>query len=74
MFNEVRVVPATKNSDSKVAFNKTQLVRRKSTAPTNDPFPERKATNSGSLIKPPTVDDPPTSIPFVPPAPPTAIP
>ena len=74
MFSEVKVVPATKNSDSKVAFNKTQLVRRKSTAPETDPFPERKATNSGSSIKPPTVDEPPTSAPFIPPPPPTALP
>ena len=74
MFNQVKVVPATKNSDTKLASRKTQLVRRKSTAPDSDTFPEQKATNSGASIKPPTVSDPAEIEPFQPPSPPTALP
>ena len=74
MFSQVKVVPATKNSDTKLASRKTQLVRRKSTAPASDTFQEQKATNSGASIKPPTVSDPAEIEPFQPPSPPTALP
>lgn len=73
----VKVVPATKNSDSKIANNKTQLVRRKSTAPAEDEFPEVKSTNFGRSLVPPTTDDDPTFGSFEPapvPSPPTALP
>tara|TARA_R100000951_G_scaffold65649_2_gene55386 strand:- start:1767 stop:5249 length:3483 start_codon:yes stop_codon:yes gene_type:complete len=74
MFSDVKVVPATKNSDSKLASKKTQLIKRKSTATAPDAFPEQKSTNTGNSITPPTVEDPPTLTPYQPPAPPTALP
>ena len=73
----VKVVPATKNSDPKIATNKTQLVRRRSTAPPEDEFPEVKATNFGRALIPPTVQSDPTFESFEPapvPSPPTALP
>jgi hypothetical protein len=72
--SDVKVVPATKNSDSKISLNKTQLVRRKSTAPATDAFPEVKSTNFGRSLVPPTVEDPPTFGSFTPAPPPTALP
>ena len=73
----VKVVPARKNSDSRLANNKTQLVRRKSTAPSEDEFPEVKSTNFGRAIVPPTVEEDSTFGSFEPapvPTPPTALP
>ena len=58
--NGVKVVPATKDSDSKIALRKTQLVFRKSAAPATDTFRQIKPTNFGRTIVPPTVQDPPT--------------
>ncbi len=72
--NEVKVVPATKYSDAKIFVNKTQLVRKKSAAPEQDEFPERKSTNFGRTIVPPTTEESPTFDSFIPPAPPTALP
>lgn len=73
----VKVVPATKNADARIAINKTQLVRRKSTAPPQDEFPEVKSTNFGRAIVPPTVEEDSTFGAFEPapvPSPPTALP
>jgi hypothetical protein len=72
--NGVKVTPGTKFADSKIAIRKTQLVRRKSSAPAQDQFPEIKSTNFNRSISPPTVDSPPAFAPFEPPAPPTALP
>jgi len=73
----VKVIPATKNADARIAINKTQLVRRKSTAPPQDEFPEVKSTNFGRAIVPPTVEEDSTFGAFEPapvPSPPTALP
>jgi len=72
--NKVKVIPGTKFADSKLAIRKTQLVRRKSSAPAEDQFPEIKSTNFNRSISPPTVDSPPDFAPFEPPTPPTALP
>ena len=72
--SNVKITPSTKNSDSKIAIRKTQLVRRKSTAEAEDQFPEIKSTNFKRAIAPPTTEDPPTFVPFSPSTPPTALP
>lgn len=74
MINEVKVTPGTKNADAKLAVRKTQLVRRKSTAPAQDQFPEVKSTNFNRSIAPPTTAEDPKFTPFVPATPPTALP
>ena len=56
--SNVKITPSTKNSDSKIAIRKTQLVRRKSTAEAEDQFPEIKSTNFKRAIAPPTTEDP----------------
>ena len=74
LINQVKITPGTKNADSNIALHKTQLIRRKSTAPTQDKYPEIKATNFNRAITPPTTEDTATFTPFQPPAPPTALP
>ena len=74
MVNNVKVTPGTKNSDSKIAIRKTQLVRRRSTAAEQDQYPEIKSTNFNRAIAPPTTEGPPEFTPYEPPAPPTALP
>lgn len=74
MINDVKVTPGTKFADSKLAVRKTQLVRRKSTAPAQDQYPEIKSTNFNRAITPPTTEEPPTFTPFEPATPPTALP
>ena len=74
LINSVKVTPGTKFADSKLAVRKTQLVRRKSSAPAQDQFPEIKSTNFNRAIAPPTTEDPPTFTPFEPATPPTALP
>lgn len=73
MVNNVKVTPGTKNSDSKIAIRKTQLVRRRSTAEDQDQYPEIKSTNFNRAIAPPTTAGPSEFIPYKPPSPPTAL-
>jgi hypothetical protein len=72
--SDVKVVPATKYSDSKIFTHKTQLVRRKAAAPEQDDYPEQKSTNFGRSLVPPTTEDDPAFGSFVPPAPPSLLP
>jgi len=74
MISDVKVTPGTKYADSKLAVRKTQLVRRKSTAPKQDQYPEIKSTNSNRSIQPPTTEDPPRFVSYQPPSQPTAFP
>lgn len=72
--SDVKVVPATKYSDSKIFTHKTQLVRRKAAAPEQDEYPEQKSTNFGRSLVPPTTEDEPAFGSFVPPVPPSLLP
>ncbi len=65
MIEEVKVTPSTKNSDSKIAIRKSQLVRRRVDAPA-DKFPEVKSTNFSRAILPPTISNSPVFAAFAP--------
>jgi hypothetical protein len=72
--SDVKVVPATKHSDSRISTRKTQLVRRKASAPEQDEFPEKKSTNFGRTIVPPTTEEEASFDSFEPPTPPSLLP
>ncbi len=73
LIEDVKVTPATKNADSKIAIRKSQLVRRRADA-SDDRFPEVKSTNFRRAIAPPTTSVGPEFVSFKPATPPLLLP
>lgn len=54
LIQDVKIIPAVENADSKLSLRKTQLVLRRPDAAEEDKFKSIKSTNSGKFIIPPT--------------------